>query len=276
MAKNTLRDLDITAANNTDVLGQSTAGNAAANTIDTLFQNSLGLLARAYGDIGGRGTVGGTADAITLASLSTYQTLQPGIVIAFKATAANTGAATLNLDTLGVKKIRRQGDSALQAGDIAADGTYLVKYDDVYDAAAGAWVLLNPTISATSVASAANFRANVDGVLTVAPVWSAAGYVNLGATWTGNQSLDLSAFLNGHATATGNFTFNARTNQKAGQSGIIEVTASGGTRTVSFTGSAFATPNNASLGTITSGTTVAFSYHVLNSGKVMLVRLGTV
>lgn len=276
MAKNTLRDLDTTAANNTDALGQSTAGTAAANTIDTVFQNTLALLGRGYGDIGGRGTVGGTADAITLTSLSTYQTLQTGIILSFKAGATNTGVATLNLDALAIKKIRRQGDSALQAGDITADGIYLVAYDETYDAAAGAWVLLNPTISATGAASAADFRGDVDGVLTVAPVWDAADYVSLGATWTGNQSLDFSTFFNGYATATGNFTFNAKTNTKKGQSGIIEVTASGGDRTVSFTSSAYSTPNSASLGTITSGTTVAFSYHVLNSGKVMLVRLGTV
>lgn len=276
MAKNTLRDLDTTAANNTDALGQSTAGTAAANTIDTVFQNTLALLGRGYGDIGGRGTVGGTADAITLTSLSTYQTLQTGIILSFKAGATNTGAATLNLDTIAIKKIRRQGDSALQAGDITADGYYQVIYDETYDVAAGAWVLLNPTISATGAASAADFRDDTDGVLTVAAVWDAAEYVNLGATWTGNQSLDFSTFFNGYATATGNFTFNAKTNTKKGQAGIIEVTASGGTRTVSFTSSAYATPNNASLGTITSGTTVAFSYQVLNSGKVMLVRLGAI
>lgn len=276
MAKNTIADLDVTAANNTDVLGQSTAGTAAANTIDTVFQNTLGIMARAYGDIGGLGTVGGTADAITLASLSTYQALETGILIAIKAASANTGAATLNLDTLGAKAIRRQGDSALQAGDIAADGTYLLKYDADYNTAAGAWVLLNPTISETGAATAANFRADTDGVLTVAVVWDAAAYVNLGATWTGNQTIDYSTFFNGYATATGNFTFNGRSNAKAGQSGIIEVTASGGDRTVSYTSSAYSSPNSASLGTITSGTTVSFSYHVLNSGKVQLIRLGAI
>jgi len=275
MAKNTLRDLDTTPANNTDVLNRSTAGTANPNTIDDLFRDVLGLIARGYGDVGGRGTVGGTADAITLASLSTYQTLQTGIILSFRASGANTGAATLNLDSLGAKKLRRQGDSALQAGDIAADGTYLIKYDEAYDAAAGAWVLLNPTISATGAADAADFRDDTDGVLTVAVVWDAADYVNLGATWTGNQSIDFSSFFNGYATATGNFTFNAATNVKR-QSGVIEVTASGGDRTVSYTAAAYSSPNSASLGTITSGTTVAFSYHVLNSGKVMIVRQGTV
>lgn len=153
MAKNTIADLDTTAANNTDVLGQSTAGSATANTIDTIFQNTLGLVARAYGDIGGLGTIGGTADAITVTSLSTYQALESGLIITIKAGSANTGAATLNLDSLGVKKIRRKGDTALSANDIIANGRYILEYDAAYDTAAGAWVLMNPEI--TSLITAA-------------------------------------------------------------------------------------------------------------------------
>ena len=144
MAKNTIADLDVTAANNTDFLNTSTAGTADANTIDTMLQNLAGITARFYGDIGGLGTVGGTADVITLTSLSTYQTLEPALMLSFKAASANTGAATLNLDGLGAKAIRRQGDSALVANDILANGRYIVQYDADYNAAAGAWVLLNP------------------------------------------------------------------------------------------------------------------------------------
>lgn len=151
MAKNTLRDLDTTAANNTDILNQSTAGTASAATIDTLIQNTLGVIARGYGDIGGRGTVGGTGNAITLTSLSTYQSLQSGIIVSFKASAANTDAVTLNLDSLGAKKVRKQGDSALSANDILANGTYLTRYDEAYDGAVGAWVLMNPSVSTSTL-----------------------------------------------------------------------------------------------------------------------------
>jgi hypothetical protein len=143
MAKNTIADLSVTPTNNTDLLGQNSTGSADSNTLDTIIQNALGIMARAYGDQGGLGTVGGSANAITLTSLSTYQQYQDGLQVAFKASAANTGAATLNLDGLGAKKIRRKGDTALAAGDIAANGRYLLQYDAAYDTAAGAWVLLN-------------------------------------------------------------------------------------------------------------------------------------
>ena len=147
MAKNTIADLSTTAASNTDVLGQSTAGSANANTIDDFVRNILALLARYYDDVGGQGTVGGTANAITLTSASTYQSLAAGMIVCWKASGTNTGAATLNLDALGAKAIRKKGDTALTAGDILSGGYYLALYDTAFNAAAGAWVLLNPESS---------------------------------------------------------------------------------------------------------------------------------
>ena len=151
MAKNKLADIDLTFGNNTDALGQSTAGSANANTIDTIFQKLMVMLALFYDEIGGTGTVGGTADAITLATNATYpfQALASGLVVTFKAGSANTGAATINVDSLGAKAIRRQGDTALSANDIVANGVYMLRYDTAYNAAAGAWVLLNPTVSSS-------------------------------------------------------------------------------------------------------------------------------
>lgn len=148
-------DLSAVFSDNTDIAGQSTAGSANANTLDTIIQKTLAVLA-VFGDyLGGVGTVGGTADAITLTSSATYpiQSLANGVVLAFKAGSANTGAATINVDTLGVKAIRRQGDSALSANDIVANGVYLIRYDTAYNSSAGAWVLLNPTASTSLTAA---------------------------------------------------------------------------------------------------------------------------
>jgi hypothetical protein len=150
MAKNTIADLDTTTGNNQDVLGQSTLGSADANQLDAVDRSTLALLARFYADLGGVVTVGGSGNAITVTSASTYQTLENGLVIAFKAGAANTGATTLNLDSLGAKAVRRKGDTALAAGDIAANGRYLAVYDAAYNSSAGAWVLMNPELPANA------------------------------------------------------------------------------------------------------------------------------
>lgn len=144
MALNTMADLSTIVANNVDVIGQPTLGSADANQLDAVDRSILALLARFYADLGGVVTVGGSANAVTVTSASTYQALESGLIISFKAGAANTTAATLNLDGLGAKAIRRRGDTALSAGDMAANGHYLILYDEAYNTAAGAWVLLNP------------------------------------------------------------------------------------------------------------------------------------
>lgn len=147
MAINTIRDLEETPSNNVDFLGSDASGAGNASAIDTVRQNLGAIIARGYGDMGARGTVGGSANAITVTSLSTYQVLEAGIQIAFKASAANTGATTLNLDSLGAKAVRLKGDTALSAGHIAANGLYDLIYDEAYNSANGAWVLLNPEIN---------------------------------------------------------------------------------------------------------------------------------
>lgn len=149
MAKNTIADLDTTAANNTDILGQNSAGAALANTIDTLFQNENAVLARYYGDEGGLGTIGGSANAITVTSRSTYQSLTTGLHIRIKPASNSTSTVTLNLDGLGAKAVRLPGDVALSAGELRASGYYDLNYDTALNGGAGAWTLLNPSYGST-------------------------------------------------------------------------------------------------------------------------------
>ncbi len=245
MAKNNLADLSTTAASNTDILGQSTAGTALASTLDSIVQNVLAVLARFYDDFGGTGTVGGTADAITLVSGSVFQSLASGNVVAFKAGSANTGAATINVDSLGVKAIRKQGDSALAANDMLANGVYLLRYDTSYNAAAGAWILLNPAgqSSAASttvagiieIATAAEFRTGTDTTrgLGVAETWGTSAEVTL--TDAATIAVDGSTFFDAVVTLGGNRTLGTWSNAKAGQKGRIRVVQDGtGSRTLAY------------------------------------------
>jgi len=145
MAQNTIADLSGTFSSNTDFLGQSMQGSATANTIDTIFQKFAALLARFYGDLGGTGTVGGTANAITYTSGSTYTSLATGLVIAFKATSSISGAATFKLDSLAAKDIKLANDTDVTTGNIVQKQAYLLRYDAALDGGTGAWALLNPS-----------------------------------------------------------------------------------------------------------------------------------
>jgi len=52
-----------------------------------------------------------------------------GFSLRFKAGGTNTGAATLNVDSLGAVAIKRQNGDALSAGDIVSGGIYDVAHD---------------------------------------------------------------------------------------------------------------------------------------------------
>lgn len=133
------------------------------------------------------------------------------------------------------------------------------------------------SITGSAIATAAEWLTGTSTtkLLGVSETWGAAAWVNLGASLTGNLTVDFATGINFYGTATGNITFNAVSNAKD-QSGEIMITASGGDRTVSFNTTPFATPNNASLGTITSGTTMLFSYTRAQSGKFVISAIGTV
>lgn len=99
-------------------------------------------------------TFGGTATAYTFASALTPPALATGLRLRAKANATNPGAATLTVTPSGAaaftaKAIRvvNQGgiDTDPWAGAIQNNGIYEFNYDAAANAAAGAWILLNPS-----------------------------------------------------------------------------------------------------------------------------------
>jgi hypothetical protein len=74
------------------------------------------------------GTVGGTADAITLTCSPTVSALAAGQRYLFKAPGTNTGAVTLNVDSIGAVALRYK-DVALIAGDLVTNDYVLATFD---------------------------------------------------------------------------------------------------------------------------------------------------
>jgi hypothetical protein len=143
-----------TAASNTTVDGIGAAGSDSPDNIDNLVRALAASDANLVRDLGGNNTVGGSADAITvaLADAST-PTYFDGMIFAFRAASdSTTTTPTLNVDSLGAKTIKRsiQGvESALIAGDIQAGQTCQVVYRSAWASAAGAFELLNPSIASS-------------------------------------------------------------------------------------------------------------------------------
>ncbi len=74
------------------------------------------------------GTAGGTADALTITLSPAITAYAAGQRFAFIAAAANTGAATIDVNGVGTKTIQLAG-SALAAGDITSGRLYEIVYD---------------------------------------------------------------------------------------------------------------------------------------------------
>ena len=95
------------------------------------------------------------AGATTIATVSGTDTLTgtlapaptayaAGNLFSFVAANTNTGAATINLNSLGAKSITKLGSTALAAGDILSGQVHLIEYDGTR------FQLLNPSASSVS------------------------------------------------------------------------------------------------------------------------------
>jgi hypothetical protein len=84
-------------------------------------------------------TVTGT-DTLTGSLTPAIAAYAAGNLFSFVAANTNTGAATINLNSLGAKSITKQGTTALAAGDILSGQVHLIEYDGTR------FQLLNPTI----------------------------------------------------------------------------------------------------------------------------------
>lgn len=144
-------DWSTTAANNGSIDSQMPwPEGMARRQVNDSARQLVARVAELLGDLGGALAAGGTANGLTVTANSAFTTLADGRIIAFRATADNTGAATLNVNSIGAKAIRKMdstGDVALVAGEIQSTGIYLAQYSAALNGAAGAWLLVNPTIA---------------------------------------------------------------------------------------------------------------------------------
>jgi hypothetical protein len=135
-----------TAGDNSTVGGIDVSEGMNAATINNAIRGEAAELAEYLLDIGGAVTAGGSANALTLTTNAGVSAYADGQHFAFVASADNTTAATLSVDAVGAKAIRKNGDAALEGGEIVTGGHYIVQYDASAASGAGAFMLINPTV----------------------------------------------------------------------------------------------------------------------------------
>lgn len=144
-----------TPADNDDADGSLWPEGMAPSQVNNSARDNMASLARFLSDISGRTPTTGSSNAYVFTPATPIEALVNGLVICIRANHSNTGAATINVNALGVKKIRKfdtTGDVALTADNILSGNHYLLQYNEAADSAAGAWIILNPSSTAADIA----------------------------------------------------------------------------------------------------------------------------
>jgi hypothetical protein len=143
-------------------------------------------------------TVAGT-NTLTGAATPALAGYAAGAQYSFIAQNTNTGAVTIDIDTLGVKSITKFGTTALVANDIIAGALVLIEYDGtrfqllnptsfVFDYITTDYIRETTTISATAATGTINFDVATQSILYYT--------TNASANWTLNVRGGASATLN--------------------------------------------------------------------------------
>jgi hypothetical protein len=113
----------------------------ARNEINTLLKSSLDVV-----------TTAGTGTAYT-ANFGIDVVKVNGARVIVKAHTANTGSASINIDTTGASTIKNMDGTNLAAGQIGGANHYL---DLIYNSGNNTWVLLNPNLNVELTALSTN------------------------------------------------------------------------------------------------------------------------
>jgi hypothetical protein len=169
------------------------ANTSAPNVVDDWVRGIMAAVKRYILDTDGGITAGGTANALTITTNRSISSghQAAGFSVRFKASNTNTGATTVNVDSLGAKSIKRLNGDALSAGDIVSGGIYDLAYDGTN------YILLG-----------AGPGTGTYGTLSSDNTWSGANTFT-GALNIGNSDTTLSRVSAGNVAIEGNVIYRA-------------------------------------------------------------------
>lgn len=152
-----------TAASNNSAAPDGFPEGMAPSGLNDSSREVMAALAKWYSDTDGTLLSTGSADTYTLTTNNVHAALADQSTIVFRVHAANTGASTLNVDSLGAKAIK-QGGSALVSGNLLLNRLVVVVYNankDEYDlVGGGAEIGLNNVVEDTTPQSGGAYDTN--------------------------------------------------------------------------------------------------------------------
>jgi hypothetical protein len=116
-----------------DIAAQTLARSSTINDLDAAVAAAFALLPDEddlkHGTVCYDSDDAGEADAYEVDLPNTPSGYVDGLMVIFKPAYTNTGASTINVNSMGVKTIKRAGDLDLVAGDIAAQIPTILIYN---------------------------------------------------------------------------------------------------------------------------------------------------
>lgn len=129
-------DYFTTAASNTSIDGTNVAEGCAPAGINDAIRSLMADVAQLADDVGGALDTTGSSNAYAVTTAQTITAYADGLFLRVRANHTSSGAATLNVDSLGAKNLKKftvYGVADIVAGDLQAGGVYDVSFDSGND-----------------------------------------------------------------------------------------------------------------------------------------------
>ena len=179
-----IKDYSVTADDNNATSPAGMPENMAPSGVNNSWRESFARVKRWYEDINGTKSTTGSSNAYVLAAARTVTAYAQGDAYMFRANHTNTGAVTLNVDSVGAVAIVNNTQSALAAGQIQSGGMYLV----AYDASNSKFQLVGASATSASGDNIFIFNASPSATLENSTAEDTAGARESTIQWKGLQS----------------------------------------------------------------------------------------
>ena len=149
--------------NSLNVVDASNTARFPENQLPSTVNNGAraleGIIARWDKDTNASLSAGGSANAITISANQTLSAYYDGLVIAFEAGATNTGAVTINVDSVGVKSLKKNVTEDISVGEIISGQKVIAIYDGTN------FQIVSAFSDTTETSLAAEWASKTDGIV---------------------------------------------------------------------------------------------------------------
>lgn len=124
-----INDWNVSAASNNDTVPNGWPEGMDYSAVNDVGRENMAVVARFFSDLNGTLDLTGAANTYAVTLNSGYTSYFDGMMFASTVNVTNTGASSLNVNSIGNKNIVSASGSVLKSGDLVAGQIYEFRYD---------------------------------------------------------------------------------------------------------------------------------------------------